>query len=225
MVLALDAATSSVVVGLVELGGSVDVVAEIRAEGPARHSETLTPAIRSALGGAGVPPGALGAVVVGVGPGPFTGLRVGLVTAAAVGDALDVPVYGVCSLDGIALGLPPGEVGTLVVTDARRREVYWAAYDRDGRRIDGPHVQRPQELALVLPELGGGRVVGPGAVGYAEALGLSEVEGALPTAAGLVRAAGPLLLAGTPPAPLLPMYLRRPDAVEPAARRPAAGRP
>src|SRR5204862_198305 len=86
----------------------------------------------------------LDAVVVGTGPGPFTGLRVGMVTAAAIGDAVDVPVYGVCSLDAIAVvaaapwfGGRTGE-GLLVVTDARRREVDWAAYDRGGRRARLP---------------------------------------------------------------------------------------
>ena len=72
------------------------------------------------------------AVVVGCGPGPFTGLRIGMATAAAFGHALGVPVYGVCSLDAIG-GQTTGEV--LVVTDARRREIYWARY-RDGVRTD-----------------------------------------------------------------------------------------
>ena len=93
------------------------------------------------------------AVVVGVGPGPFTGLRVGMVTAAALGDALDVPVHGVCSLDAIAVEAA-GEGPLLVVTDARRREVYWAAYDAAGHRVDGPHVQAPAALVERVAELG-----------------------------------------------------------------------
>ena len=84
----------------------------------------------------------LDAVVVGCGPGPFTGLRVGMATAAAYGHALGIPVYGVCSLDAIGVDTA-GDV--LVVTDARRREVYWARY-RDGVRVDGPAVNAPADV-------------------------------------------------------------------------------
>ena len=96
--------------------------------------------------------------MVGTGPGPFTGLRVGMVTAAALGDALEIPVHGVCSLDAIAAEAVPdtGALGgpLLVATDARRREVYWAAYDEAGARTTGPHVETPAALAARLPELG-----------------------------------------------------------------------
>jgi hypothetical protein len=85
------------------------------------------------------------AVVVGCGPGPFTGLRVGMATAAAFGHALEVPVHGVCSLDAIG-NQTSGEV--LVVTDARRREVYWARY-RDGVRVDGPDVAAAVDVTLL----------------------------------------------------------------------------
>ena len=92
--------------------------------------------------------------MVGCGPGPFTGLRVGMATAAAYGHALGVPVFGVCSLDAIG-GQTAGEV--LVVTDARRREVYWARY-ADGVRVDGPGVaaaadaRRPSEQVAGSPQ-------------------------------------------------------------------------
>jgi tRNA threonylcarbamoyl adenosine modification protein YeaZ len=127
----------------------------------------------------------LSAVVVGCGPGPFTGLRVGMATAAAYGHALGIPVRGVCSLDAIGIEMT-GEV--LVVTDARRREVYWARY-RDGVRVDGPNVNAPADV--------------PGA---AEAL---ERPPVYPTAAGLVRAVADW---SAEPEPLIPLYLRRPDA-------------
>ena len=106
------------------------------------HAERITPNVLAALADAGLAMADLGAVVVGCGPGPFTGLRVGMATAAAYGHALGIPVYGVCSLDAIG-GLTTGD--TLVVTDARRREVYWARY-RDGVRIDGPAVSAPADV-------------------------------------------------------------------------------
>ena len=98
------------------------------------------------------------AVVVGTGPGPFTGLRVGMVTAAALGDALGVPVHGVCSLDAIAAevvrrrGGPAGRCSSS--TDARRREVYWAAYDAAASGSTGPHVEAPAALADRIPRAG-----------------------------------------------------------------------
>src|SRR5690348_18492841 len=98
------------------------------------HGELLAPSIADCLDEAGASPRDLGAIVAGLGPGPFTGLRVGLVTAAAMADALQVPSYGVCSLDAIAGAITDGSE-LLVATDARRKEVYWAAY-RDGARID-----------------------------------------------------------------------------------------
>ncbi len=90
------------------------------------------------------------AIVCGTGPGPFTGLRVGMVTAAALGHALNRPVHGVCTLDAIAHDARPRPL--LVVTDARRREVYWAAYDADGHRVRGPRSpRRRRSRARVQP--------------------------------------------------------------------------
>jgi tRNA threonylcarbamoyl adenosine modification protein YeaZ len=148
------------------------------------HAELLTPNVIAALADAGVPMSAIDAVVVGCGPGPFTGLRVGMATAAAYGHALDVPVFGVCSLDAIG-GQTRGEV--LVITDARRREVYWARY-RDGVRIDGPGVDAQADVP----------------VGGAELVAFAQ-----PTPAGLVAAVGNWEVE---PLPLIPLYLRRPDA-------------
>ena len=112
------------------------------------HAEQLTPNVLAALADAGLTVGDLGAVVVGCGPGPFTGLRVGMATAAAYGHALGIPVHGVCSLDAIGIGTA-GDA--LVVTDARRREVYWARY-RDGVRVAGPAVNAPADVPA-LPRL------------------------------------------------------------------------
>ncbi|MGC2567352.1 MAG: tRNA (adenosine(37)-N6)-threonylcarbamoyltransferase complex dimerization subunit type 1 TsaB, partial [Mycobacterium sp.] len=120
LVLAIDTATPAVTAGIVDGSG---VLAERVSIDARAHAERITPNVLAALADAGRTMADLGAVVVGCGPGPFTGLRVGMATAAAYGHALGIPVYGVCSLDAIG-GQTTGE--TLVVTDARRREVYWA---------------------------------------------------------------------------------------------------
>jgi tRNA threonylcarbamoyl adenosine modification protein YeaZ len=209
-VLALDTATPAVTAGVVELTADGIVERSVRvAHDPRKHAELLMPGIVEACDEAGVALPDLAAIVTGVGPGPFTGLRVGMVTAAALGDALGLPVHGVCSLDAIAHGL--GAV--LVVTDARRREVYWAAYDDDGRRTHGPHVDAPAVLLERMPD------VRAAAGGSAEVTGLPVVGPSAPTPAGLVAAAAPALRAGVVPGPLEPLYLRRPDAQEPGARK------
>ncbi|MQA09643.1 MAG: tRNA (adenosine(37)-N6)-threonylcarbamoyltransferase complex dimerization subunit type 1 TsaB [Pseudonocardiaceae bacterium] len=216
LVLALDTATPSVTAGVVELAaGQPTVLAERGSVDARAHGELLTPYAREALAEAGTGMRELDALVCGIGPGPFTGLRAGMVTAAALGHALGLPVYPVCSLDAIAAGVPDPDP-LLVVTDARRREVYWASYAA-GARTGGPHVESP--ATLVARELGIGRAAGHGARLYAEALGFVEIPPAYPSPAGLVRAAGAPLAGGEPPGALTPLYLRRPDAAEPGTRK------
>jgi len=212
LVLALDTATARITAGVVELDpdGPPVTLAARDGVGARAHAELLAPAVRDALAEAGRTRRDLDAVVAGLGPGPFTGLRVGLVTAAAMGDALGIPVHGVGTHDAMAAGLP-GRV--LVVTDARRREVYWSLVV-DGVRTHGPEVVAPALLAQRLEaDLGPvDRIVGDAA----DQLGAEgEVPG--PTPAGLVAVAAAALRAGTTPAPLAPLYLRRPDAVPPGA--------
>jgi tRNA threonylcarbamoyl adenosine modification protein YeaZ len=183
-----------------------------------KHGELLMPAVLGACAEAGWTLQDVGAVVVGTGPGPFTGLRVGMVTAAALGDALDVPVHGVCSLDAIAAEASGGTEADgplLVVTDARRREVYWAAY-ANGARISGPHVEAPAALAARIPEIGATAAAGA----CAAATGLRPVAPESPGPAGLVACAVDVLRSGARPGPLEPLYLRRPDAVAPGPRKP-----
>jgi tRNA threonylcarbamoyl adenosine modification protein YeaZ len=204
LVLALDTATPTLVAGLARWSadGGTTVLAERAVASGTRHAELLTPAIQAVLGEAGVAMGDLDAVVTGLGPGPFTGLRVGVVTAAALADARGLPVIGVCSLDAIGSG------ARTVVTDARRKEIYWAAYGADGSRLEGPAVVRPEELRQA------GTFVGDPA--FAARLG-SSVAAAEVTTAGLLRAAGPQLADPSSAGPLVPLYLRRPDAVPPTA--------
>jgi tRNA threonylcarbamoyl adenosine modification protein YeaZ len=204
LVLALDTATPTLVVGLARWspGSGTEVLAERALPSGNRHAELLTPTVREVLAGSGVRVPQLDALVVGLGPGPFTGLRVGVVTAAALGDAVGTVVHGVCSLDAVGSG------ARSVVTDARRKEVHWAVYDAAGARVAGPGVARPEDAPVTDPVVGDVR--------FAERLG-RQVSPAEVTTAGLLRAAVPLL--GRPPAPLEPLYLRRPDAVPPTARK------
>ncbi|CAA9211200.1 MAG: tRNA threonylcarbamoyladenosine biosynthesis protein TsaB [uncultured Blastococcus sp.] len=204
LVLALDTATPVLVAGLARWSpdGGTSVLAERAVPSSNRHAELLTPAITGVLADAGLAMGDLDAIVTGLGPGPFTGLRVGVVTAAAVADARGLPVYGVCSLDAIGSG------ERTVVTDARRKEVYWAAYDHGGARVAGPGVVRPEELARPGPFVGD--PVFEGRLG-------ADVAAAEVTTAGLVRAAEPQLIDPSSAGALVPLYLRRPDATPPTA--------
>src|SRR5580693_3057022 len=210
VVLALDTSTPAVTAGVVRLDGSERAVLAERVTVDARaHAERLTPNVLAALDEAALTMADLDAVVVGCGPGPFTGLRAGMATAAAYGHALGIPVHGVCSLDAIGVRTT-GD--TLVVTDARRREVYWARY-RDGVRVDGPEVNAPADV-----DPGPAQSVA-GSPDHAALFGLPRIEPTYPDAAGLVAAVADW---SQPPAVLLPLYLRRPDA-KTLAERQAAG--
>ncbi|RSM50237.1 tRNA (adenosine(37)-N6)-threonylcarbamoyltransferase complex dimerization subunit type 1 TsaB [Amycolatopsis balhimycina DSM 5908] len=218
LVLAIDTSTPAVTAGVVALDGDrVETRGDRVTVDPRAHGELITPHALAAAEAAGVSFKDLDAIVAGVGPGPFTGLRAGMATAAALGYALGIPVYPVCSLDALAADVTsadvtPGDRAFLVMTDARRREVYWAAYDAAGQRTDGPHVQRPADV-----ETGVEVAAGDGALLYAAVLGVRPIEPRFPSPAGLVKAARSALLASETPEPLTPLYLRRPDAVEPAA--------
>ena len=211
LVLALDTATPAVTAGLLRLAHASppEVLAERAAVNARAHGELLMPLVCEVLTVAGVRIRDLDAVVCGAGPGPFTGLRVGMVTAAALGDALDIPVYPVGSLDAIAQQAGAG-TPLLVVTDARRREVYWARYDEGGARVEGPHVDRPVDVPLA----GLARVAGA-----ADALAVPVLPAVVPprhpNPVGLVAVVAAAVRAHAPPGPLRPLYLRRPDALEP----------
>ena len=204
LVVGFDTATPAVSVALHD---GERVVSEAFAADGRRHGELLAPMIAKVMADAGAARADLTAVAVGVGPGPYTGLRVGVVTARVLGAVLGLPVHGVCSLDVIAAAVPSGRE-FLVATDARRREVYWARYDAAGRRLEGPRVGRADSI----PGAADWPAAGNGARLYPEAFG--EVTGpAYPDARTLCA-----IVAGQLAAPLLapePLYLRRPDAREP----------
>jgi tRNA threonylcarbamoyl adenosine modification protein YeaZ len=210
VILAIDTATPAVTAGVVRRdAGNIEVLAERVTVDARAHAEQLTPNVVGALADAGITVDDLDAVVVGCGPGPFTGLRVGMATAAAYGHALGIPAHGVCSLDAIGIDTT-GDA--LVVTDARRREVYWARY-RDGVRVDGPAVNAPVDVPADAQAVAGS----PHHAGLFDLPRLSPVY---PTAAGLVRVVADWT---AEPAALLPLYLRRPDA-KPRPEQPAAAR-
>ncbi|KHO27558.1 hypothetical protein QQ44_05900 [Mycolicibacterium setense] len=209
-VLTIDTATPAVSAGVVRRAedGTVQDLAERVTVDARAHAEQLTPNVLGAVSEAGISIADIDAVVVGCGPGPFTGLRVGMASAAAFGHALGVPVHGVCSLDAIGVHTD-GDV--LVVTDARRREVYWAHY-RGGIRVDGPAVNAPADVAAVLQT---SVAAVAGSPEHAALFDLPRLDVVYPTPAGLVRA----VTDWDDPQPLVPLYLRRPDAKPSAAVR------
>ncbi|MEV0945876.1 tRNA (adenosine(37)-N6)-threonylcarbamoyltransferase complex dimerization subunit type 1 TsaB [Rhodococcus sp. NPDC049939] len=217
LVLAIDTSTPAVTAGVVHVSGdsasagTVDTLAVRVTVNPRAHAEVLTPNILECFTESGHVAPDLDAVLVGAGPGPFTGLRVGMATAAAFADALGIPVYGVCSLDAIAAQVE-SDRNLLVVTDARRREVYWARYTA-GRRVEGPSVVKPRELESWPSE------AVAGSASHVDLFDLPVEPIETPSPAGLVSVAADALLGGATPDPLVPLYLRRPDAVELADRQ------
>ncbi|MEU0025134.1 tRNA (adenosine(37)-N6)-threonylcarbamoyltransferase complex dimerization subunit type 1 TsaB [Streptomyces sp. NPDC006335] len=207
LLLALDTATPAVTVALHD---GRDVVASFSQVDARRHGELLLPAVDRVLADAGVKLDAVTGIAVGIGPGPYTGLRVGLMTADTFGLALGIPVHGVCTLDGLAYAADV-EGPFVVATDARRKEVYWATYSDPRTRVGDPAVDRPADIAervQGLPALGAGALLYPDT--FPDAREPEHVS-----AAALAALAAERIEAGEElPAPR-PLYLRRPDAQVP----------
>lgn len=202
MLLAFDTATPHVTVALHD---GESVVASHESGEVMRHGEMLAPGIEHVLAEAGATPADLTAIAVGVGPGPFTGLRVGLVTARTLALVRGIPVHGVCSLDILAAeAVDRGLSDFAVATDARRKEVYLATYD-GGVRVSGPEVRKPVDAGTLLT------TVGRGAQMYPECFP-TAAEPVHPSAAVLCDIVVNRRFDVVVPEP---MYLRRPDAVEP----------
>ncbi len=225
LLLALD--TSAAVGAAVHDGGRL--LAERSVHDPRRHAELLAPMLTEVLAAAGAGRSDVTDVAVGAGPGPFTGLRVGLVTARTLGHVFGVGVHAVCSLDALAAaaadaGLAADGTDVVVLTDARRREVYSARYRVTGGvaiRTHGPEVGPADAV-----DVAGAVVVGRGAGLYADRLapGATAVhaEPADPAAGAVAAEVARRLAAGEVAEPggagLLPpdpLYLRRPDVATP----------
>jgi tRNA threonylcarbamoyl adenosine modification protein YeaZ len=220
LTLVLDTATPAITAAVVLVDPTANGPAGVKALAARSvidakaHGELLSPAISAVLAAAGVGSRDLGAVVVGLGPGPFTGLRVGLATAAAVGQALSIPTYGVCSLDAIGAA---SRSATLVATDARRKEIYWAIY-RGGVALTEPAVDRPARVAELLEGSEVDAAVGDGARRYADVLPFPVLdEPRYPPPVALATLAADRLRGGARSDALTPLYLRRPDAAAPHA--------
>jgi tRNA threonylcarbamoyl adenosine modification protein YeaZ len=212
LALVIDTSSAAVTAGVVDVADGVRLLAERVTVNGRAHGELLAPSIRACLDELGLLPSDLTAVIVGAGPGPFTGLRVGLVTAAAMADALQIPAYGICSLDGIA-AVTDSKGPLLVAADARRKEVYWARYV-GGKRDGDPSVAKPADLAINATAM-----IGAGARLYVDVLGLPLLDGDFPTVTGLATVAAERVRTKAPSDPLTPLYLRRPDAVAPGERK------
>lgn len=215
--LAIDTSTPDLIVGLVKCseGSTPALIAEAVIEDTRAHNEQLTPTTVDLLEQAGVSFPDIDRIIVGCGPGPFTGLRVGMATGAAFGDALGIPVIGVCSHDAIAAQM--SEDCVLVATDARRREIYYTSYQRSARSF-GPEVIKPDLVALPH-EVQAVAIPADLFAKLPDSLQSARRVDLKPLPLYLVQAAIDSNEIGNEnPAPLEPLYLRRPDAKEPKAK-------
>ncbi|GAA1082675.1 tRNA (adenosine(37)-N6)-threonylcarbamoyltransferase complex dimerization subunit type 1 TsaB [Nocardiopsis metallicus] len=221
LLLAFDTATPAVTAAIGETNpdGAFTLRASASSVDARRHGELLTPAIQGLLDEADLDLGDLDHIAVGTGPGPYTGLRVGLATGHALADALGIPCHGVTTLDALAFATK--RTGPFLgMTDARRKEVFWARYEDHLTRVGEVRVDRPAEI-----DTEGLPLVGDGARMYAELLGADPdaapgtgaFEPLHPDAAAMAELALLRLHRGERLPEPAPLYLRRPDAVEPGA--------
>lgn len=216
ILLALDTSTSAITVALHD---GDRVLAERAVVDARAHTEHLAPLVAEVLASASLRPGDVTDVAVGVGPGPFTGLRVGLVTARTFAFALGVPCHGVVSLDALAheavrRGSVTASTDFVVATDARRKEVYWARYHAEGMhatRLTTPAVAHPADIA---DEVAGLPAAGRGGLLYPDVFPRA-VEPLDVSAVALAEVALQQLADGVEVG-VDALYLRRPDA-EPSA--------
>lgn len=219
LILAID--TSAVAsAALVSDDALEGVVASFSTEDTRSHAEVLAPGIEELLSSSGVAGSDVDAIVTGVGPGPFTGLRSGIATARTLAFVWNKPLYGMMSLDAVALEVAEStdSVGEfLVVTDARRKEVYWARYSLLEGQLpqleDGPHVG----FAADLPDL---PAYGAGAGLYSDVLKANPAFSAeQPDALYLGQFALARLAGGGQLPDSTPLYLRESDAQVPGPRK------
>lgn len=219
LILSID---TSAIASAALLTGEGGILGAFATEDTRSHAEVLAPGIQDLMTTAGVSGADLDAVVVGVGPGPFTGLRSGIATARTLAFVWDKPLHGVMSLDAVAVdaALDAWRLGIdefAVATDARRKEVYWARYRSTGgtaELLDGPHVTVPELVPAELPVYGAGAGLYPDAMNT-----VRDFAGAQPTAQALGRTAVARLKRGLPLRDSTPLYLRESDAKVPGPRK------
>lgn len=216
LTLAVTSSTSIVGVAVGRLGASPAEVTADEVVTDRRHAEELTPLLARTVAKAGAAFSDVERFVVDVGPGRFTGLRVGLATVRTLALATNTPVIGITSLEILAWAEPSRPL--VAVIDARRAEVFQQRFDH-GMTATGPAtVGRPDDLAAAAV---GATVVGDGADRYAELYGSGLLVGRAPSAADMIGAA-----AGRPARPgreIAPCYLRDPDVQINVKTRPVTG--
>lgn len=221
MILAIDTSSAVTVIGT---GSVTDPGSRARMPGGRRHAEGIDVLFAEHISPRIDDPASVDAIAVGIGPGPYSGLRVGIAFAIGLGRAWSVPVVGVCSLDARAwqhahagdLKLPaPGRFA--VTADARRGEVYWADYATDDgvRRIAGPMVvtKTPEQPTFADIEIDPAVLAHEVARLLASGATVQEVDGTLVPhghdAREFALGAGPLFYP-------TPLYLRQPDITQPS---------
>lgn len=221
LILGIESATSQVGCAL---GGPDGLIASAHTVRPRRHAESLAPQIDFIIDQAGVALSDVDAIAIDIGPGLFTGLRVGITTAISMASAMDVPVITFTSLDLLAHGATTDDREILAVVDARRGEVFHALYRPDGiglSQITEPAVARPVELADTIACSDTGMwVVGDGARAHFDVFDtldgvvVAPSEFDRPSAVTLVALAGRSAEPGdfVDPSQVAPLYLREPDA-------------
>lgn len=198
LILSIDTSSADLSVALVNENGSLGLVEENMLRG---QGEALIPYIQSMMQQAGLPMNAVEGVAVAVGPGSFTGVRVGLSTARGIGLALDIPVYGVTNLEATAAGLNEPVTVTL---DTKRGDYYTQQFDKNGKAIGEPSIQSADDLKQQLPFT----AIGDGAMKLAEEIGCDVAMKPQSSAISIAQIALSRL---DNPLPAEPLYLREAD--------------
>lgn len=221
LTLAIDtSAVTSVAVVSHEEDGSVRTLAARHTAETNTQAEVLVALVKETLEGASVAPADLDVMFVGVGPGPFTGLRVGIMAAHMLSFVWGKPLHGVMSLDAIArdvLVSDAVESPFVAAIDARRKELYWASYAADGTSLDGPHVTVPGELPAGAVVCGAGGSVQRALLEEAGLTVHPDFAELQPSAASLAAFGAEVLARGDSLLGLEPLYLRESDAKVPDA--------
>lgn len=222
LILGIESATSQVGCAI---GGHEGVLASVHSARPRRHAESLAPQIEFITEQAGVKLAEIGVVAVDVGPGLYTGLRVGVTTGMALAHTLRIPMIGVSSLDLLAFPMAHTERTIVAAIDARRGEVFHASYRAvpgGVQRMTEPGVSTPADLrADIIADHDEVLLVGDGALHHHQefddvtGVEIADAAVAFPSAASLVMLAHAKALREefVRPDQIEPMYMRRPDAV------------